>query len=190
MSDSIDTEGEQTAELDAVEAPERELGTGTLTDRTSARTALERIRAKHASGRKQNSTVDLDVPGFDGDVKVRYRVPPWEESRRIEMAGAKDPSDYAELRVMMDEMIHSCDSILVNTAEGMVPLTENGVLIRFDPRLAEAFGIAHDEARDIVLGLFAAPDDVGTKRAPYMVAEHYSQFLAWLRLERSGSPGE
>lgn len=178
-----DMEG-HTTEFDALDDDTAQLGTGATRQPDLGKTALDRIRQRYTTG-SANDTTDIDVPGYEGDVAVRYRVLPFEDARRIEMAAAREPDSnaYRELRVMMDELIHACDSIIVRVEGGdMVPLTDNGDLIRFDSRLAEAFGLDYaEEARDVLLGLFAAPVTVGRDRGPHMVARHYEDYLSWLR---------
>jgi hypothetical protein len=115
---------EQTiAEMDAAD-----LGTGAARQPDLGKSALERIRERYTQG-SANETVDLDVPGYEGDVAVRYRVLPFEKARELEIAATREPQSnpYRELRVMMDELIHACDCILVRVEGGdRVPLTEGG----------------------------------------------------------------
>lgn len=94
---------------------------------------------------------------------------------------------------MMDEMIEACECILVAGEDGqMVPLEgEGGRLVGFDSRLAKGFGIDAEEAREVVLGVFAEPKSVGRDRAPYMISQHFEKYLAWLNSARGGTqPGE
>jgi hypothetical protein len=153
---------------------------------------LDRIRERAAKG-PANKTHDLDIPGFNGELSVRYKVLPFERARAIELERASDPSDWRELRVMMDEMIEACECILVSGEDGqMVPLAgEGGRLVRFDGRLAKGFGIDAEEAREVVLGVFAFPQSVGRDRAPYMISQHFEKYLSWLNSARgSTQPGE
>lgn len=195
-------EDPQTEEMAAAEPEEAKgLGTGAAGaqrgvgaghERSSGLAALDRIREKVSRG-EANATKDLDVPGYDGELAVRYKVLPFERAREIELAAARDPSDYRELRVMCDELIDACECVLWRGEDGQMHPLEDGAgrMVRYDARLAEGLGLDAREAREVILGVFAKPKSVGRDRAPYMVSAHFDTYLAWIRSARaSGSPGE
>jgi hypothetical protein len=140
-------------------------------------TILARLREKReALGVKK--TVVLPIPGYEGELAVRYAWKPYEELARRGQAlqKVKDPT-RRDLWAAADTLIQLCVEVVIPSEEsedGWRGLAEDGdEPIRFDDRLADALGFDADSARATVFGVFAAND--------YAVLNAALQLSAWLQ---------
>lgn len=111
-------------------------------------TVLDGLRAKRqALGEKQ--TIVIDVPGYDGDLAVRYVWRPYEDLARKGQALAKVKSPtQRDLFGAADILAECCEEVLIRVEGHETPLSEDGDPITFgDPRLGEALGFENPEAR-------------------------------------------
>lgn len=138
---------------------------------------LARLREKRAAiGAKKD--VVVPIPGYDGELAVRYVWKPYEELARRgqQLQKVKDPT-RRDLLAAADTLIQLCDEVVIpseETEDGWRPLAEEGEdAIRYDDRLAEALGFTADTARETVFATFNGND--------YAVLNTALQLSAWLQ---------
>jgi hypothetical protein len=126
------------------------------------KTMLDRLREKRSNlGAKR--TVTIDVPGYDGELGVRYQWKPYEELARRGQAlqKVKDPTKR-DMLAAADTLIALCDEVVIQAEsdpradeKGWAPLTDEGDdPIKFDEYLADKLGYEATSAREAVFGLF------------------------------------
>lgn len=150
------------------------------------------IRRRRAAALQQR-TVDFDVPGYGGTLKVRYQALGDDLAdfvRKWEKVQSEAPG--AALASNCDLLIKACQAILVPESAdddaALVPLVvEDGELapqsqlpggepVHFDQHLAEWLDLKAEKARGIVLATF------GTAPQPDMaVGEQAQRLLTWFR---------
>lgn len=116
---------------------------------------LDRLREKR---RKLGETKSIyrDVPGYGGDLVVRYKWVPYEElaSKGQKLQKIKNPTKR-DLLAAADMLATLCDEICIRVGEEIRPLAEDGGPITFgDERLGEALGFELKSAREGVFGTF------------------------------------
>lgn len=120
-------------------------------------------------------TIDLDVPGYDGDLVVRYRFVPYEELAAAgeALAKVKDPRQR-EVFAACDTLARCADEVFLRVGGELTPVSEDGVPVKFDDRLAEALGFDDPgSARLNVRETFACND--------YAVIAQAIEVSAWLQ---------
>lgn len=154
-----------------------------------AGSVLGRLRARR-DDLAQDHHLDLDIPGYDGDLVARYRPLTAAEQTRIaakveradRLAGNDEQAAEAQLRTALDTIIASCVEILVREDGVMVPLAEitgASAPVRYDQALADALGIpGADSARAVVRGVF--PRDSHGDVVPQPVNRHANEVAAWM----------
>jgi hypothetical protein len=143
--------------------------------------ALADLRARHEAV-KQETHVDLDIPGYGGELVCRYVVMPWTENERLLKKGARtEEYDGQVLDAMCDRLIAACKEFLVRQDGKLVPLDDTKP-VRYEPRLAEALNVDPGDppdTRTILKGVFALPQP-DEQRVPYVISGHDDEYLAWL----------
>lgn len=124
-----------------------------------AMSVLDRVRARRAEVMAER-TIDLEVPGYDGDLVVRFR--PLEGPVFARLAFALNPQagermeDRRHSAIYTEALIEGCVEVMVRPAPGAppVPLTEDPPPVRFEQRLADLLGFEAKTARDVVRGVY------------------------------------
>lgn len=134
----------------------------------------ERLRERREELRAK-TTLELLVPGYDGELAVRYKAIPGEEAEQI---GRKLTATGGQaLGVACDFLIRCCESILVRSEGTLEPLVDDkDEAVVFDYRLAEVFGIEYERARKLVLDVFS-PE----RNRDLAVIEHSTSLLNWMQ---------
>lgn len=157
--------------------------------RPDAGSVLGRLRARRED-LAQDHHLDLDIPGYDGDLVARYRPLTAGEQARIaakveradRLAGNDEQAAEAQLRTALDTIIAACVEILARQDGKLVPLADvmgSGVPVRYDQQLADALGITGaDSARAVVRGVF--PRDSHGEVVPQPVNRHANEVAAWM----------
>ncbi len=133
----------------------------------------DRIRARRDE-LAQEVTLDLLVPGYGGELGVRYRGIPDTEMEKFASHASKTK---AGIRAGCDLIAKSCEAVLVRPVEdGELEVLEDekGEPIRFDERLAEYLGLDSRSVRDTVIQTFA----VGGQTLAHM--EHAVAIQNWM----------
>jgi hypothetical protein len=105
-------------------------------------------------------SVDLEVPGYDGALVIRYGKVDWDELRRIAGKAQKSKSPRRELNAQADTLVAACQEVLIRVGEELLPITEafpeadTGEPVRFDDRLAKALEFEAPNARAVVFGTY------------------------------------
>lgn len=157
--------------------------------------ALAGIARRHEKIRSEKH-LDLFVPGFEGRMKVRYRLRSEAEmerlARRVEDVQHGDARGQAAvLEVTADVLVGLCDQIFVRSPEGdsdwEVLEDENGP-VRFESRFAAILretGLEVDDrrAREVVLDFFSPREDPSNPDSPRLqpgaVESHVEAINAW-----------
>lgn len=133
------------------EAPEIESRAGS--------SLLDELRAKRAEA-TQDRRLELDVPGYEGLLVVRYRPTTWEEDKKISEKLERSKNPRKELYAALDTLITACDQILLRKHDGtLVPIeqedpSQGDEPVRFDGRFAAIMGLETGSAREVVLATF------------------------------------
>lgn len=145
--------------------------------------ALAAIRKRRDEIIKEGGHLDLLVPGYEGNLKVRYRdlsdAEHDELAKRFERARKRDDT-AGERESGADILIKHCERIYVREpgADEFVELEENGDPFRFDKRLAPLLGLGSETAREVVLDVFS-PSNGPRRRHPDAIAPHIEAIFAW-----------
>lgn len=145
--------------------------------------ALAAIRKRREEIIKEGGHLDLLVPGYQGNLKVRYRDlsdPEHDElAKRFERARNRDDT-AGERESGADILIKHCERIYVREpgAEKFEVLEESGDPFRFDKRLAPLLGLESETAREVVLDVFS-PSEGPRRRHPDAIAPHIEAIFAW-----------
>lgn len=106
--------------------------------------------------------LDLEIPGYDGELIARYVPVEWDEVKKIGEKLNKSKNPRRELYAQADVLARCCDQILVRVKGKLKSMgdvfPELGVeRIAFDPNLAQALDFeinSHSPARSAVLQAF------------------------------------
>lgn len=161
-----------TDELGPIEAPEEPAS-------EPPRSRLDALKARRAELGEERH-LDLDVPGYGGDLVARYRVPPAGELDRVAKRISKLPEGERLLAATISQVILACDSMWIRVNGELEPLDPNDTLpVRYDHRLAEALGIeitAKTTAAEVVKSVFVS----GTGLNVAALSAHASQLGEWM----------
>ena len=130
--------------------------------------------------------IDLLVPGYKGDLKVRYQDLNDKQhdqlAERYRRASERDDAE-GEREAIANILIAHCERIFVREpgAEDWLLLQNENGPIRFDRYLAEALGLGADKSVEVVLEVFS-PQKEGEKERrcqPDAIAPHMEAIFAW-----------
>jgi hypothetical protein len=138
----------------------------------------DQLRARRAELREQK-TLDLKVPGYDGALAVRYKLLKDDETKKLGkrvLEASRQQDEEKAKSVTADFLIKACQCILVRNADdALEPLVgDDDQQVCFDQRLAEFLGFEADGAREVVYGTFS-PD--GTH--PTATIVHFDGLNRW-----------
>jgi hypothetical protein len=155
-------------------------------------TLLDRFRQKRDDISK-NTLYTLDIPGYDGELVVKYRRTPdiWDRMKKIAQRMESSKNPRVELIGMCDVLINSCEGIFIRANNVLNPLNEalaeRGLQeeyadldepIKYDDRLRTFLAIGHDEAksaREVVMRVFV--NDLA-------LTAHYGELQEWFNSSR------
>ena len=122
---------------------------------------LDRIRRRRQelSGERH---IDIDLPGYGGDVVIRFGPVAWEAIDAIRERVQSGKGSRRLLDAQSDLVIGACIEINFRVGDELVPILE-GEQVRFDQRLVDALGLDESatSARAVLLqafGLANAPE--------------------------------
>ena len=165
----------------------------------AAGSVLGRLRARR-DDLAADHRLDLDIPGYDGDLVARYRPLTAGEQTRLagkveraeRIAGNENQEGEAQLRTAMDTIIAACVEILARQDGQLVPLAAiigSNVPVRYDEQLAEALGITDaGSARAVLRGVF--PRDKAGDVLPQPVSRHANEVALWMTRIGSDADGD
>lgn len=154
--------------------------------------------AKRNEEIRSEAHLDLQVPGYEGQMKVRYRLLPEAEmdrlGRRIEDV-KRGEGVVGAWKIEADSLVAMCDRIYVRApGEDEYQVLEDGTgPVRFEGRFAQILGKAGvkvngAKATEIVLDFFsprAEPENPASPRLmPNAMETHTNAIFAWSRGER------
>lgn len=117
---------------------------------------LDFLRARHAAIAADRH-LDLDVPGYQGRLVVRYGRVPWVAIAHAQELIAKPGRDgEGSLLAQADFLIAACREILVRDDAGeLAPIDPSGAPRRFDAELGVLFETDATTARAVIRYVFA-----------------------------------
>lgn len=133
--------------------------------------ALSRLRALREDFTNA-ATVDLDVPGYKGELVARYHPLPWEVIRQLAIRGEKgkrDPNNGP--MIACDGLANAIEGFFIRAADGsLAPLTYNGdPVLTFNAALMAVLGVEGTQtARERVRAVF--PDS-------FSLVAHYGSLM-------------
>lgn len=155
--------------------------------------ALAKIGEQHKKLRDQK-TLDLQIPGYEGLMKVRYRLLPEAEMDRLSkrLEAVKDEGVIGSWEAEADTIVALCDRIYLreNTDDEWQVLQDDNGPIRFGASFAqalEAVGIqvGSGRARESVIDFFsprADPSDpTSARQFPNAMERHTNAIILWNR---------
>lgn len=151
---------------------------GTSEDETVM--GLDRSPFEHLRRRRQQIAnikyLDLDIPGYGGELVARYKLLNWDHVRRIAKKHENSREKRKLLYAQVDLLIEACDGFYrrVDGGEELAPLDPERT-IRYDKALAEGMGFSEEEsesARKVCLALFV--NDLA-------LVDHHGDLLNWMR---------
>jgi hypothetical protein len=154
---------------------------------TAPESEFERLKAKHRKVRRNRKPLELEIPGYDGSLVAKYRVPsiPEIQARNAKVAELEEEGDEeAVLHVAMDNIAQTCVGIYLRALDGeLVPLSQykeewGNEPVRYDSRLAEFFEVDATSAREIISDRF--PEDLA-------IIDHSARINIWVA---GGTEGE
>lgn len=116
---------------------------------------LDFLRARHTAI-TADRTLDLDVPGYQGRLVVRYGKVPWRAiARAQELMTTPGRDGNGSLYAQVDFLIAACREVFARSEEGqLLAVDPSGEPRRFDAGLASLFGADVTTARDTVRYVF------------------------------------
>jgi hypothetical protein len=117
---------------------------------------LTELRAKREELRGDH-TVDLEVPGYQGLLWVRYGTIPLKEAELLGKEVMKEQKDMRTLLGAVDTLIAACRGVYVKSGDELVSIdTTQDVPVLFDQRLADLLDFqSSGGARGVVRGTFS-----------------------------------
>lgn len=153
---------------------------------------LDRLKQQRQQVTEQKF-LDLSIPGYGDELKARYKTVPFKVFEEAEKRQRKDKSAPKMLLAALDQIINTCEMILVKdpghadcVIDNSGAITEyrpidsqaaaSNFPVRWEPRLADMLGIPESEhqnnARLVILRTFC--NDAA-------VIHHATQIGIWLR---------
>lgn len=166
--------------------------------------ALAGIARRHEKIRSEKH-LDLQVPGFEGRIKVRYRLRPEAEMERLarkieDVQRGEDSGPLALLYANADVLVALCDRIFVRDPDGdgdWESLEDKDGPVRFEARFAAIMaetGLKIDDrrAREVVLDFFSPLEDpdnpASPRQQPGATESHVSAITSWQDGEKERIP--
>ena len=152
---------------------------------------------------RSDKSLDLWIPGYEGMIKVRYRLlGDAEMDELVERAGKVKPDGgvAADRRFLADGLVRMCDCIIVREGDTDMTLKDDKGPVRFDRRFAALIegrtGIQVDgETATEIMENFFCPltdaDNPASPRAfPNAIARHNTAVISWYQGERDAIEAE
>lgn len=147
-----------------------------LADSNGRASHLDFLRARHEE-LARDRVLELDVPGYQGRLVVRYGAVPWATvARSAKLAAQENASPDVLFAANADALIAACREVLFRDDAGeLVSVDPNGDARRFDGRLAELLNAGTGSARELLLWVFGGDDGAKTR-----INQQVGQLLEWL----------
>jgi hypothetical protein len=165
------------------ESPAPEVDAGAL---DGAGSILDRVK-QHRKELLDDTTITFLVPGYHGDLAVRYRAIPSEEVEKV----VKNIGQKAKpnLVVACDFLIRCCEAMLIRREDAGDAATMSERFeqlggsdpVRLGRRIAEVMGYDANTSQEAVLGLFSP-----NRNRDLAVGEHALSLINWMQ----GKEGE
>jgi hypothetical protein len=139
-----------------------------------AQSLLDQIKEQREDLKSGEHRLELDVPGYNGMLVVRYKPVRWDVIEQLTKKVRKDKSGVSKnVLASTDTIIEACEEVLlrVNGELTSIPTGQGGP-VQFDSRLASALSFEAETARQVVAGVF--PNEMG-------VIDHNVRYSRWLR---------
>ena len=160
--DDLEQEGEEEDELLSSQSPD------------DALSLLDQLKEQREELKSGEHRLDLEVPGYNGMLVVRYKPVRWDVIEALTKKVRKDKSGASKnVLASTDTLIEACEEVFlrVNGELTTIPTAQGGP-VQFDSRLASALSFDAETARQVVAGVF--PNEMG-------VIDHNIKYSRWLR---------
>lgn len=142
----------------------------------SAASPLDQLKQQYKEVQESRGhTVDLEVPGYDGQLVASYRLMTTDEVERLVKRHNKIKSvTQRNLIVAMSILGAACEVISLRVKDELQPLHEIKELptpIKFDKRLADALGFEATQSAEVITAVFPTE---------WSVIEHYRRLSSWM----------
>lgn len=129
---------------------------------------LSRLR-EHRKEIAENKTIDIDIPGFKGELFCRYRLLDGDEVRKIQQRAREQfRNNRGEqlFATVCDNLITACDEFFVRDEGREIPAREHPEVrqdapIKYDASLVQILGLdvpPEGTRRQVVMALFGGND--------------------------------
>lgn len=155
--------------------------------------ALAKIGEQHKKLREQK-TLDLNVPGYEGLIKVEYRLLPEAEMDRLgkRLEAVKDEGVAGSWEAEADTLVALCNRIHIreNTDEPWQVLEDENGPIRFGASFAKSMEgagikVSSARARETVVDFFSPREDPSDSSSPRQfpnaMERHTNAIILWNR---------
>lgn len=135
---------------------------------------LQAVRVR-AAQLQADTTVDLDIPGYEGILVGRYRAVSISRFNRV--AGDELHIPFLDWRTAADALGTALVGLYGYRSGELVPLYESGDPARYDAELAQTLGLGTTEhtARAVMVALFG-----GGGKGESRVWQHFNHYQSWL----------
>lgn len=164
------TEWENAAEPDAPE----DSGAGSVIDNLRRRAAELQV----------DDHVDLEVPGYNGQLVARYRALGTGQVRIIAQRAERQGSDSWDAYGAADGLASGLIELFGRREDNTLAPIFTDQPARYDSDLADALGLVVPErtARAVILAVFG-----GAPLNEHRIIAHFTEYIEWLQGDRDGS---
>lgn len=159
-----------------------EMGSGLVDRAAEPNSVISRLRELR-EGFVNDVTVDLEIPGYRGELVARYSPLPWEMIRNFAVRGDRGKRNpNIAPTIAADALANAVVGFYFREDEELVPVTWQGDPIdKFGDALASVLGIENVETvRETVRAVF--PDE-------FSLVAHYAEFMEWQAERDDGDEG-
>jgi hypothetical protein len=123
---------------------------------TADQSIVSALRARRSKIGRGADPLDLAVPGYGGELVIRYRWVPLEELT-VTAESLSEIKGQAELTIAAsaDTLVATCQEVFVKWDGELKPLSTDGTPVKFDDRLAYSLGIESKSARQVATDTFS-----------------------------------
>lgn len=135
---------------------------------------FERLRKKRRQIAEIKS-LDMDIPGYGGELVCRYKLLNWDHIRRIGTKHSNSRDPHRLLYAQMDLLIEACDGFYYRNGSNELKPLHPDKPVKYDLTLADILDIElgdQPSARQVCLGVFV--NDLA-------LVDHHQDLLTWMR---------
>jgi hypothetical protein len=141
---------------------------------------LDRLKERRRKAREDREPLELDIPGYGGELVAKYRVLDYDELEKLEEKGlkmARAQEGEVKMKITIDTIAKACVGIFLREGDNLRPLNEvdskfGDEPVCYDERLAGAVGVDHGrKVRTLIREMF--PTDLS-------IFSHLDRISNWM----------